>query len=110
MRFTSQTGRHHHETLGQMRPHPANSIQVGGSRDPNPLIGQPVTDLADDIPLTGNLPEPKHLQQLGLSSHHRLPTAGEGPGRRVAAPAVTHGRRPSSYSMTHRAPADPMSL
>ena len=29
-RLPSQTGRHHHETLGQTQPHPAEFIQVGG--------------------------------------------------------------------------------
>ena len=31
MRFTSQTGQHHHETLGQFSPDPAPPYKSGGS-------------------------------------------------------------------------------
>jgi len=50
MRFTSQTGRHHHETLGHMRPKSRKLIQVGGFIDHQPGIGR------DDItpPRTGS--------------------------------------------------------
>ncbi|MDT7595136.1 MAG: hypothetical protein QOJ06_682 [Pseudonocardiales bacterium] len=45
MRFPSQTGRHHDETLDQLALHPADLIQVGGSVVVT--AGSRITGLAD---------------------------------------------------------------